>query len=200
MKSNLFILLTIALAGCAVVHNVDKKGQESNDGSSSELNPVEKEEAILIASNNKKAQEVLDKLMSQIKVVNGRKQMVVPNFQRSGNTISIYLHNSTSKIDNFTYDLYTLNIFNKVLPKPKITFFADKVKLDFGLLPDNRFFNKSGDEFVFYVGEDVTVANPNNFLGYRVDLDGATIVRSTDGNNILSITGGTSLPLTWVVL
>ncbi len=200
MKSNLFILLTIALAGCAVVHNVDKKGQESNDGSSSELNPVEKEEAILIASNNKKAQEVLDKLMNQIKVVNGRKQMVVPNFQRSGNTISIYLHNSTSKIDNFTYDLYTLNIFNKVLPKPKITFFADKVKLDFGLLPDNRFFNKSGDEFVFYVGEDVTVANPNNFLGYRVDLDGATIVRSTDGNNILSITGGTSLPLTWVVL
>ena len=200
MKSNLFILLTIALAGCAVVHNVDKKGQESNDGSSSELNPVEKEEAILIASNNKKAQEVLDKLMSQNKVVNGRKQMVVPNFQRSGNTISIYLHNSTSKIDNFTYDLYTLNIFNKVLPNPKITFFADKVKLDFGLLPDNRFFNKSGDEFVFYVGEDVTVANPNNFLGYRVDLDGATIVRSTDGNNILSITGGTSLPLTWVVL
>lgn len=178
MKNNLFILLTIVLAGCTVVHNVDKKGQESNDGSSSELNPVEKEEAILIASNNKKAQEVLDKLMSQIKVVNGRKQMVVPNFQRSGNTISIYLHNSTSKIDNFTYDLYTLNIFNKVLPKPKITFFADKVKLDFGLLPDNRFFNKSGDEFVFYVGEDVTVANPNNFLGYRVDLDGATIVRS----------------------
>ncbi|MDK2818147.1 MAG: hypothetical protein KFW21_01695 [Spirochaetota bacterium] len=200
MKNNLFILLTIVLAGCAVVHNIDKKGQESNDGSSSELNPVEKEEAILIASNNKKAQEVLDKLMSQIKVVNGRKQMVVPYFQRSGNTISIYLHNSTSKMDNFTYDLYTLNIFDKVLPKPKITFFADKVKLDFGLLPDNRFFNKPGDEFVFYVGEDVTVANPNNFLGYRVDLDGATIVISNDGKNILSITGGTSLPLTWVVL
>lgn len=204
MKNNLFILLIIALAGCSVAD--DKTQDLGVDGflGSSESGMSSMGESRLMARNAKNAQGVLDRFLDQLRgndlvTTVFETPIAVLSFTRGGQYGSqtyegrIDLHNPTGTLDGFQY---TTSDSKGSLPTPIVSFVADKVKLDFGSIDGDFYFgDERGEALVFYIGDDLTGSNPNNYLGYRANLDGATVTPSTDGSGTLFVTGGYSKAL-----
>ncbi|MDK2818145.1 MAG: hypothetical protein KFW21_01685 [Spirochaetota bacterium] len=207
MKKSLFILLTIVLAGCTVTN--DKTQELGVDGfpvtSGSGMSLAA--ESRLMTQNTQNAQGVLDRFLDQMRgsdlvTTTLETPIAVLFFTRGGQYGSqtyegrIELHNPTGTMEGFQYITSDPKDSRGRLSAPIVSFVADKVKLDFGSIDGDFYFgDERGEPLVFYIGDDLTGSNPKDFLGYRANLDGATVTPSTDGSGTLYVSGGYSSPL-----